>query len=135
MRLTDRDRWRIGLFSDGPVIGGAERALLNLVAAYRGAAELVLLSTSQLLLDAAANVAASTEAHLLTARPPSLVATREYRGALRAFDLDALQVTRNNPFGARPAVLAGLSLRLPTIAVEQLVLPARRRQGRLLARA
>ncbi len=134
MRSADESPWRIGLYSDGPVVGGAERALLNLVAAYRGDVELVLTSTSETLLTSAAAEAGPIESHLLTARRPITAAVRDHRAALRALDLDLLQVTRNNPFAARAAVVAALTLRLPTTAVEQLVLPARRRQGRLLTR-
>jgi glycosyltransferase involved in cell wall biosynthesis len=135
VKLADASTWRIGLYSDGPVIGGAERALLNLVAAYRGAATLVVASPSESLLASAAAEARPVEGHLITTRRPFAAAVRDHRAALRALDLDLLQVTRNNPFAARAAVVAGLTLRLPIIAVEQLVLPARRRQGRLLTRA
>jgi glycosyltransferase involved in cell wall biosynthesis len=134
VRSADESTWRIGLYSDAPVIGGAERALLNLVAAYRGDAELVLTSTSESLLTSAAAGAGPVEAHLLNAHSTIAAAVRDHRAALRALDLDLLQVTRNNPFAARAAVVAGLTLRLPTTAVEQLVLPARRRQGRWLTR-
>jgi glycosyltransferase involved in cell wall biosynthesis len=135
VKLADASTWRIGLYSDGPVIGGAERALLNLVAAYPGAATLVVASPSESLLASAAAEARPVEGHLITTRRPFAAAVRDHRAALRALDLDLLQVTRNNPFAARAAVVAGLTLRLPIIAVEQLVLPARRRQGRLLTRA
>jgi glycosyltransferase involved in cell wall biosynthesis len=108
--------------------------MLNLVRAYRGDAELVLVTTSGELIDAV-TPDSGVEAHLVTSRRSAVAAIRDHRAALRPLDLDLLQVTRNNPFAARPAVLAGLSLRLPTIAVEQLVLPARRRRGRLVTRA
>jgi glycosyltransferase involved in cell wall biosynthesis len=59
----------------------------------------------------------------------------DHRKAFRDLKLDLLQVTLCNPFTARPALLAGYSLRIPTIAVEQLVLPAQRRRGALLKHA
>ena len=37
----------IGLYTDSEVLGGAERSLLNLVAAYHGTAKLVVLSTNR----------------------------------------------------------------------------------------
>ena len=49
-----------------------------------------------------------------------------------ALQLDLLQVTLCNPFAARPAMLAAFSARIPVVAVEQLVLPSRRRRGRIL---
>jgi glycosyltransferase involved in cell wall biosynthesis len=128
------DSRRIGLYSDGETVGGAERAILNLVSAYRGDAELVVVTTSSEFIDAVTADSSQVETHLLSPRRSAAAAIRDHRAALRSLDLDLLQVTRNNPFAARPAVLAGLSLRMPTIAVEQLVLPARRRRGRLMTR-
>lgn len=128
-------RERIGLYGDGPVVGGAERSLLNLAAAYEGARDLVILSPSDALLDEAAQVVPHLARHRLEP-PDGLVTTaRGYRHAFRGLDLALLQVTLTNPFLSRGALLAGYLARIPTVAVEQLVLPSRRRQGALLARA
>jgi glycosyltransferase involved in cell wall biosynthesis len=132
--VSRTDSRRIGLYSDGQIVGGAERAIVNLVGAYRGDAELVLVTTSSELVDAVTAASGRLETHLVRPRHSPVAAIRDHRAALRPLDLDLLQVTRSNPFAARPAVLAGLSLRLPTIAVEQLVLPARRRRGRVITR-
>jgi glycosyltransferase involved in cell wall biosynthesis len=128
------DTRRIGLYSDGQIVGGAERAILNLMGAYEGDAELVVVTTSGELVDAVIALNRHFETHLVTSRHAAGAGLRDLRAALRRLDLDLLQVTRNNPFAARQAVLAALSLRVPTIAVEQLVLPARRRRGRLITR-
>ncbi len=128
-------RERIGLYGDGPVVGGAERALLHLARAYSGARELVILSPSDALLEEAARALPDVERHRLAPQAGLLDTARRYRRVLARLDLDLLQVTLTNPFLSRAALLAGYTQRIPTVAVEQLVLPSRRRQGALLARA
>jgi glycosyltransferase involved in cell wall biosynthesis len=123
---------RIGLYSESEQIGGAERSLLHLLAHAGRRNELVLCTSSQpLLLEASRHVPA-IERHLLPRAKSGFVDALAHRKALRALKLDLLQITLGNPFRARSAMLAAFSLRLPTVAVEQLVLPARRRRGRVL---
>jgi glycosyltransferase involved in cell wall biosynthesis len=86
------------------------------------------------LLAAATAAAPGTELRLVPPASSWLGTVLNHRRAFRDLGLDLLQVTLANPFASRPALLAGLSLRLPTVAVEQLVLPARRRRGRLMKR-
>lgn len=132
LRATERPR--IALYADSDMIGGAERSLLNLAAAYRGDRELVICSPSAPLLEAAERIAPSVAREPIVVRtglPGSLI---DHRRAFRSLDIDLLQVTLCNPFAARPAMLAGFSLRVPTVAVEQLVLPSRRRRGRAMKR-
>ncbi len=125
---------RVGLYSDSAIIGGAERSLLHLLAAYAGPATLVVCSPAPELLAAAAVAAPEVEVHLVPPASSWLATVRHHRSAFRSLDLDLLQVTLANPFASRPALLAGISLRVPTVAVEQLVLPARRRRGRAMKR-
>ncbi|MEO8692363.1 MAG: glycosyltransferase [Acidimicrobiales bacterium] len=126
---------RVGLYSDSAFVGGAERSLLNVVKAYRGAAELVVCSPSEGLLSECASAMPDVLTHLISSRVSLAKGILDHRRAFRELQLDLLQVTLCNPFTARPALLAGYSLRLPTIAVEQLVLPAQRRRGALLKHA
>jgi glycosyltransferase involved in cell wall biosynthesis len=123
---------RVGLYSDSAVIGGAERSLLNLVKSYRGNAELVLCSPSEDFLSECASAVPNARTHLVSSRKPFLQAVLDHRKAFLELELDLLQVTLCNPFTSRPALFAGYSRRIPTIAVEQLVLPSQRRRGRLL---
>ncbi len=126
---------RVGLYSDSAIVGGAERSLLNLVKAYRGPAELVVCSPSEALLSECASLLPDVLTHRISSRGSLAKGVLDHRRAFRGLQLNLLQVTLCNPFTARPALLAGYSLRIPTIAVEQLVLPAQRRRGRILKHA
>lgn len=128
----------IGLYTDSDTIGGAERSLLNLVAAYRGEAQLVILSTSPHFLREASHLQGANST-LVHARSSLMRGALDHRRQFLDLGLDLLQVTLANPFASRPALLGGVLARIPTVAVEQLVLPSRRRRGsvvkRLFARA
>jgi glycosyltransferase involved in cell wall biosynthesis len=122
----------VALYSDSELVGGAERSLLNLAHAYDGAYELVICGPSQTFLNEAARLAPGVRRELIRTRSSLFGAVVEHRRAFGALKIDLLQVTLCNPFVARAALLAGFSRRVPTIAVEQLVLPSRRRRGRVL---
>lgn len=126
---------RIGLYCESSIIGGAERSMFNLVAAYVGPHELVICSPSETVLREAARVVPRVETRLIRSRPSGLGAVIDHRRELRRIALDLLQITLPNPFASRPAMLAAFSLRIPTVAVEQLVLDSERRRGRWLKRA
>ncbi len=123
----------VGLYSDSDLLGGAERSLLNLAAAHRGAAHLVVCSTHRALLDAA-QVIDGVDTHFIESRTSPWGAVIDHRRAFRRLGLDLVQVTLANPFASRPALLAARLAGVPTVAVEQLVLPSRRRRGKALAR-
>lgn len=125
---------RVGLYSDAPVIGGAERSMFNLVAAYRGTCELSIVSPSLAIVAEAERLVPDTPRHLVRARGHAALALVDHRRALRALGLDLLQVTLANPFASRPALIGGWAAGIPTIAVEQLVLPSKRRRGALAKR-
>lgn len=120
---------RVGLYSDASVIGGAERSMFNLIAAYDGRCELTIVSPSPAIMAEAERLVPQTPRQLLPGWTNSARALMTHRRALRALDLDLLQVTLANPFASRPALLGGWAARIPTIAVEQLVLPSKRRRG------
>ena len=125
---------RIGLYADAAVIGGAERSMLHVATAYRGAHELVICSPSDAVLDEAGRLCPDiARARVAHANSP-VAAFRAHRAALRDLRLDLVQVTLCNPFAARVAMAAAWSLRLPVIAVEQLVLPSQRRRGAVVKR-
>lgn len=126
---------RIGLYCRSDVIGGAERSLLSLLAAHRGPETLVVVSPSDVVLAAAAAEAPAIERHRIEAGASMLDDILRHRRTFAGLDLDLLQVTLPNPFFARSAQIAAHSLRLPTVAVQQLVLPPRRRRGAWLVRA
>ncbi len=123
----------VGLYSDSDLLGGAERSLLNLAAAYRGGAHLVVCSTHRALLDAAESID-GVDTHLIESRTSPWGAVVDHRRAFRRLGLDLVQITLANPFASRPALLAARLAGVPVIAVEQLVLPSRRRRGKALAR-
>lgn len=125
---------RVGLYCHSDVIGGAERSMLSVAAAYRGSAELIVISPSAAVLDAAATTVAGVPRQRVASAGGFVDQVRQHRRTLAELDLDLLQITLPNPFAARPAHLAAYSLRLPTVAVQQLVLPPARRRGALLAR-
>ncbi|HQZ36044.1 MAG TPA: hypothetical protein PK020_16575, partial [Ilumatobacteraceae bacterium] len=111
----------IGLYTDSDTIGGAERSLLNLVAAYRGEAHLVILSTSPHFLREASHLQGANST-LVHARSSLMRGALDHRRQFLDLGLDLLQVTLANPFASRPALLGGVLARIPTVAVEQLVL-------------
>jgi glycosyltransferase involved in cell wall biosynthesis len=124
----------IGLYSDSQILGGAERSLLTLAAAYRGSAELVVCSPHPQLVREAGQIAGvhTRQLRVRTSHPGSVL---DHRREFRDLGLDLLQVTLSNPFGSRPALLGGVLARIPTLAVEQLVFPSRRWRGRMLKQA
>lgn len=124
----------IGLYTDSDIVGGAERSMLNLAAAYHGEANLVMLSSNTHLLRAF-NHAEGVKSTLITSRSSFRHAVLDHRTQFRELGLDLLQVTLANPFTSRAALLGGVLARIPTVAVEQLVLPSRRRRGRVMKRA
>lgn len=124
----------IGLYSDSRILGGAERSLLNLAAAYRGNAELVVCSPHPELVVEARRIE-GIHTRQLRVRSSFSGAVLDHRSEFRDLGLDLLQVTLCNPFASRPALLGGVLARVPTLAVEQLVFPSRRRRGRVLKRA
>jgi len=99
---------------------------------YDGVRQLIVCGPSQSLLEAAARHAPRAEVAFIPSRSPMHLSFVDHRRAFAAMEIDLLQITMCNPFAARTATLAGLSLRIPTIAVEQLVLPSKRRRGRWL---
>lgn len=123
---------RVALYSDSEVVGGAERSLLNLAQAYEGELELIICGPSQTFLTEAARLAPDIGRELIKTRSSTVGAVLDHRRAFAALNIDLLQLTLHNPFAARAALLAGITRRIPTIAVEQLVLPSRRRRGRVL---
>ena len=123
---------RVALYSDSELVGGAERSLLNLARAYEGERELIICGPSQMFLNEAARLAPGIRRELIRTRSSLLGAAVDHRRAFGALNIDVLQVTLRNPYAARAALFAGISLRIPTIAVEQLVLASRRRRGRVL---
>lgn len=126
---------RVGLYCHSDVIGGAERSLLTLLGAAGTDHDLVVVSPSDALLAAVEATVPGTPIHRVEAGDGLVDDIRRHRSAFAALDLDLLQITLPNPFAARSAHLAAYSLRLPTVAVQQLVLPAKRRRGALLVRA
>jgi glycosyltransferase involved in cell wall biosynthesis len=124
----------IGLYSDSQILGGAERSLLTLAAAYRGSAELVVCSPHPQLVREASRIEGvhTRQLRVRTSHPGSVL---DHRREFRDLGLDLLQVTLCNPFGSRTALLGGVLARIPTLTVEQLVFPSRRRRGRVLKRA
>ena len=106
--------------------------MINLVNTYHGEAELVVCGNHAELLDEVRMLAPDASAHLVASRHSTVGSISDHRRAFRSLQLDLLQVTLCNPFAARPAMLAAFSARIPVIAVEQLVLPSRRRRGRIL---
>ena len=125
---------RIGLYADATVIGGAERSMLHLAAAYRGTAELVICSPSEAVLAEAARMCPQTPTALVPPSASTRSALRAHRSVFHALRLDLVQLTLCNPFAARVAHAAAWSLRRPVVAVEQLVLPSQRRRGAVLKR-
>lgn len=125
---------RVGVYIDSDIIGGAERSALHVIASASDPYRLVVLATSEVVLDEAATVAPLVD----RVRAPSAAgfasSTAANRRLLSAANIDLLQVTLANPFAARPVILAAYSLGLPTVSIEQLVLPPRRRRGRILKR-
>ncbi len=106
--------------------------MINLVNAYQGEAELVVCGNHAELLDEVRTLAPDATTYQVASRHSTVGAISDHRRAFRARHLDLLQVTLCNPFAARPAMLAAFSARIPVVAVEQLVLPSRRRRGRIL---
>jgi glycosyltransferase involved in cell wall biosynthesis len=125
---------RIGLYSDARQIGGAERSMLNLASTYAGAHTLVVCSPAGRVVREAERLAPFVSSHLIPARESGIGAIIDHRRAFGSLRLDLVQVTLSNPFVSSAALLAAYSLRIPTVAVEQLVLPSRRRRGRWLKR-
>jgi glycosyltransferase involved in cell wall biosynthesis len=124
----------IALHIDSDVVAGAERAVLHVLAHYSGSAELVLCATSDVVLERAAEVAPGVRQVLIPRNDSFAASVLAHRRAFREVGPDLLHITLANPFAARSAVIAGLTLGLPTVTVEQLVLPGRRRRGRWLKR-
>lgn len=122
----------VALYSDSRVIGGAERSMLHLAAAHAAEARLVICSPAAELLEEAERLVPAVPRHLVPSGGSFAADVAHHRRAFRAVGADLVQVTLCNPFAARAAQLAGFTARLPTVAVEQLVLPSRRRQGAVL---
>jgi glycosyltransferase involved in cell wall biosynthesis len=120
---------RVALYSDAEVIGGAERSMFNLIQAYSGPCRLEVVSPSAVLLAEAERLAPATPRHHITSASGGPPGWRDHRSAFRGLHLDLLQVTLSNPFESRAAIIGGWTARVPTVAVEQLVLPSRRRRG------
>lgn len=125
---------RVAMFISGDVIGGAERSALLVLAASCDQADLVLLATSDVVLDESTLVAPLVHRVRVSDRAGFASSFLAHRRLLGGLGLNLLQVTLPNPFAARAMIMAAHSLRLPTVTVEQLVLPSRRRRGRLLKR-
>ena len=125
---------RVGIFFDSPIIGGAERSALHLIAGSTGTFDLVACATSRAVLDEVARIAPQTERALLDTPHSLRHDVRSSRRTLRALDLDLLQLTLGNPFAGRAAAIAARSLGIPVVAAEHLVFPAQRWRGRLVTR-
>ena len=123
----------VGLYSDSRILGGAERSLLNLAAAYRGDFDIVVCSPHPELVEAAESIE-GVRTHRLRTRTAPVAGTWDHRREFRRLGIQLLQVTLANPFASRPAILGGVLARIPTIGVEQLVLPSRRRRGSFVKR-
>lgn len=124
----------IGLYSDSPIIGGAERSLLNLARARPSDVRVIVCSTHTNLLDAASEIT-GIRTKLVSARPSLIGGLLDHRRAFKEMGLDLLQVTLCNPFASRAAIVGGVLARIPTVAVEQLVLPGRRPRSVYIKRA
>jgi glycosyltransferase involved in cell wall biosynthesis len=124
------------MYSDSPLVGGAERSLVNLAMATArvGDVDVVVCSPHGDVLERVASVE-GVRTHRIETRSTPLGAVLDHRAAFRAMGIDLLQVTLPNPFAARAAIAGGVLARIPTVAVEQLVRPSERRRGRYLKRA
>ena len=122
---------RIGFCIEGDELGGAELAVENLLLAASGDWDFVLLGP-----DNASTRRIAETTGVETVRLPDRREQRrrpdKLRRTLGAAQLDLLQVTLCNPTAASLPLIAGLSLRLPVIGVEQLVRPIYSKKRRLL---
>jgi len=134
-RKMHRERPVIALFTDAKVVGGAERSLLQLIEAFDGGANLVLVSTVDAVLDDAARRSLAVRRVRVPDGSTLRSAFAELRATLRSLKPDLLHVNMPYPFAARAAVLAGYSLGIPVTTTEHLMLPSERRRERLLKRA
>lgn len=125
---------RIGLYIDSDIVGGAERSALNLLASSRQPERFVVCATSEVMLAEVAAVVPLVDRVKAPACSGFSVSVAAHRRLFRDLNLDLLQITLANPFAARAVILAAYSLRVPTVSVEQLVLPSRRRRGQVLKR-
>jgi glycosyltransferase involved in cell wall biosynthesis len=124
----------IALYTDSDVVGGAERSLLTLIEAYRGDADLVLVSPETAVLDEAARRGTGCGVVRVPLGSAGQAGFSSLRRALRDLRPDLLHVNLPNPFAARSVLLAAYSLGIRTTTTEHLVMPSRRRRGRLLKR-
>ena len=111
---------RLLVYSEATVLGGAEIALGNVLEQLRPTIDVTVLARDQAVADALAR----RRPGIVTAVAPVVHGKLDIRGflslraAMRGCAPDIVQATLSTPVSCRYGVLAALSLRLPTITVE-----------------
>ena len=125
---------RIGFCIEGDELGGAELAVENLLLAASGDWDFVLLGPDN---ASTRRIAETTgvETVLLPDRREQRRRPDSVRAKIKSAQLDVFQMTLCNPTAATIPIAAALSLRIPVIAVEQLVRPIHSKKRRLLKAA
>lgn len=133
---TARRTVTVGLSVDGLELGGAELSLVNLVEASWAIDPSIGFSLVGTDCPALAGLAARLPQLTVIevdVKPSRIRQAGAFTAALRSADLDLLQVTLCNPTAGIPAQLGGILAGVPTIAVEQLVRPVRRKAAPIKA--
>lgn len=127
--------FHLGVYVNSDKIGGAERSTFTAIAGADDALTFTIVTRSKAVIDAARVHAPRAHTHLLASPARGKIRElRELRSTFRALGIDLLHVSLNNPFQSPTPVIAARTLRLPVVAVEHLVTPARRTRGALLKR-
>lgn len=125
----------VGVYIDAEAVGGAERSTLAVaMAAGDLGVRFSILVTSPTVLAEARRIVPAAACSLLDGHSGAIRSGRRLRRALRSSGVDLLHVSMNNSFASPLPLLVARSLRLPTVAVEHLVMSSRRRRGAVLKR-
>ena len=126
---------KVVLSVDSDEFGGAENSLVNLVQSSDSRYQFHLVGPNAIgLQELSRRLPDLPVSFVKTHGPKKLRTVYEYRKVLASIGPDILQVTLCNPGAAIAVQLAGVSLGLNTIAVEQLVRPLGYTPGRIVKR-
>jgi glycosyltransferase involved in cell wall biosynthesis len=127
---------RLAAYTDAVELGGAEKALANLLAELDPSIEITLLGVEPPVLDALLAHRPGASAVLLPpiAGKSDVRAIAAHVRAVVGAGADVLHVNRQSPWAGRYAILAALAARLPVVAVEHLPMAIHKRWQRTLTR-
>lgn len=127
--------FRVGLYSSSGGIGGAEHTIIRTLSrpgVVAAGIHPIVFSPDPVLRAAVDHLCPGAHTVAVPRDSTAPATVRALRQAFRAERLDLLQIVLHSPWSGRGGALAAYSANIPTLAAEHLVLPSRRRRGRVL---